>query len=751
MTWLGFLHLQHYQAYISLRLCSSLYPNPSLFRGLSALARSSPVRAVPSTSARHPRNLLSLHRGWPSLSCVLDSSRSSDAQARPSQAAPGQELSAVWSGEEAGSEGFGARGKIYSARRVFYKSSSELRDSRCSDPEDRNDEEVQSPEVRWKPSRRNNTYWYFLQCKKLIKGDKLAEALDMFETRMLKEERLVPEECNYTVLIGGCGRVGYLKKAFKLYSDMKKRAVTPSEATYTALFNACAESPWKESGLQFATKLREELSSKHIRFNLITYHAMLKAYAVCSDLKACFDVLREIVHSGHEMNVETFSTLLIGCIKDTENGFRYSLQVWREMLRLGVRPDAKSYNLLLRAARDCGIGDPAVASRLLLGEGDGMWQLKQRRRVQKLRGPKGTKSSRNTTTLVVGLLEEQMFGLASDQPTGCRVSEPEDGHSNETLSKPSETPSLVSGNGREKELAPRAEQSMELVSRHQILPVDSDSSKLPPSARLPNLLHIRVNKKNLISLGPAATPPDRLALIGCLSGFLSKMKEDSTRPDIKTFTLLADVVEPKSQSESSLLALMDEHGVKPDVSFFNNFIRKKSKLGDLEGAKALLPVLVERGLSPTMHTFCNLAIACTKDKDGLQLLRDMKLSGVTPNVNVYSTLINNAAKQLDYVYLTDILQDMAKNQVPPNEVVLRQLEFVVKYPPKFDRYKSKNTYLEKIDGFRGYYYRWLNFMPAVETPHPWEKYSVKSRVPPRGLTHTETSELGEKKHEMEDC
>eukprot|EP00075_Anas_platyrhynchos_P035987 XP_027325240.1 pentatricopeptide repeat-containing protein 1, mitochondrial [Anas platyrhynchos] len=529
-----------------------------------------------------------------------------------------------------------------------------------------------------KPRRgpRNTPYWYFLRCKALIKEDKLAEALELFEVQMLKEERVQPEESNYTVLIGGCGRVGYVKKAFKLYNDMKKRGLTPTEPTYTALFNACAESPWKDSGLQSALKLRQQLKSKNQELNLITYHALLKVCALCSDLRMCFDVLKEIVQKGHVPTAETFSFLLMSCIKDSESGFRYALQVWKQMAKLGIKANSHTYNLMLRAARDCGIGDPVVASQVLLSPADGSSpQLRLAPGTQKVKNQrkKGSEGA-PAVQLDVEAMEKQLFQQSSVQPEELIRQQRKDVNEAEMKLVPaglnSSTEALVRGDQNE------LEHDQACLSQKLHL------------CNLPNLLDLQVPDAAVVSLGTVATPSHRLALMGDVEGFLNKMKEDNAEPNIKTFTLLAELVEPQSPSESSLLALLDEHKVKVDVTFFNALIRKKSKQGDLEGAKT---------------------------------------SGITPNKYIYSALISAAVKQLDYSYLTEILRDMRNNEVPPNEVIIRQLEFAAQYPPKFDRYKSKNPYLVKIDGFRGYYHRWLKVMAGEETPHPWEKYRTAKR------------------------
>lgn len=113
-----------------------------------------------------------------------------------------------------------------------------------------------------------------------------------------------------------------------------------------------------------------------------------------------------------------------------------------------------------------------------------------------------------------------------------------------------------------------------------------------------------------------------------------------------------------------------------------------------------------------MQTFGCLALACERQKDGLQLLKDIEEAGLRPNVHIFSALIGRATRRLDYVYLKTILENMKDKGVVPNEVIITQLEFAAQYPPNYNQFKSRSNYLVHIDGFRGYYQQWLRDMPA---------------------------------------
>lgn len=56
-----------------------------------------------------------------------------------------------------------------------------------------------------------------INCTNLLGNCQIGHAIDVLETRMLKEDRAPPESYIYNLLITACGEVGYVGKAFSLY------------------------------------------------------------------------------------------------------------------------------------------------------------------------------------------------------------------------------------------------------------------------------------------------------------------------------------------------------------------------------------------------------------------------------------------------------------------------------------------------------------------------------------------------------
>ncbi|XP_073698775.1 pentatricopeptide repeat-containing protein 1, mitochondrial [Garra rufa] len=374
------------------------------------------------------------------------------------------------------------------------------------------------------------------------------------------------------------------------------------------------------------------------------------------------------------------------------------MRVWHQMLSTGIKPDTQNYNILLRVARDCGLGDPGLATALLL----------KRTKEETLKLTSGRKSRKTKVKEETACQHLDMDAFENELFVDTHKQNSE---------QAKETDFRLPKEGDQCRIDASQDET-------QILPVSTSGSLTyqSQSSRLPNLLDPSSCHSGVVALGPVNSASDRLALIGNLEGFLEKMAKDGLEPNIKTITLLANVMEAGSQSVQSLINVAKKSGINLDETFFNIMIRRVAKAGDLDGAKAVKELMVNRGLVANAQTYCSIALACRRQKHAVQLLTEMESCGLVPNAHVYSALISQAVKRLDYAYLRELLQHMHKLQVPPNDVIIRQLEFASQYPASYDKLKSRNVYLDKIDGFRGFYKQWLEFMPGQETPHPWEKY-----------------------------
>ncbi len=219
--------------------------------------------------------------------------------------------------------------------------------------------------------KRLSTKQYADMIKEHLSNNRIKEAIDVLEVRMLQEDRVKPENYIFNLLIGGCARVGYSKKAFNFFTKMKQRGLKVTGGTYTSLFNACATCPWPQDGLNKAIRLREIMLEKGYEPNAQNYNAMIKAFGRCDDIQTAFQLVDEMKSKNLEIQVDTFNFLLQACVSDTDYGFRHALIVWHKMYQRRLLPDLYSFNLILRCVRDCSIGDietmQQVISNILLG------------------------------------------------------------------------------------------------------------------------------------------------------------------------------------------------------------------------------------------------------------------------------------------------------------------------------------------------------------------------------------------------
>ncbi|XP_004526951.1 pentatricopeptide repeat-containing protein 1, mitochondrial [Ceratitis capitata] len=200
--------------------------------------------------------------------------------------------------------------------------------------------------------------------KSHLNEKRIKDAIAVLEVQM-KKDRAKPDAYIYNLLISGCAKAGYTRKAFNLFTKMRQRGLKVKGGTYTSLFNACANAPSTVYGIEQANRLREIMIEKSYEPNAKNYNAMIKAFGRCGDVKTAYLLADELMEKRLPLNVDTFNFLMQACASDFEFGFRHCLLTWHKMFQHGLRPDYYTFNTVLRCVRDCGFGDLHTMEKVL--------------------------------------------------------------------------------------------------------------------------------------------------------------------------------------------------------------------------------------------------------------------------------------------------------------------------------------------------------------------------------------------------
>ncbi|XP_015587366.1 pentatricopeptide repeat-containing protein 1, mitochondrial [Cephus cinctus] len=487
---------------------------------------------------------------------------------------------------------------------------------------------------------------------------------------LVKENRDKPNEYMFSLLIRAYAVQGDIKKCFNLYNNMKKRNLKPNAAIYTSLLNVCGNSSNTELALEKLTDLREKFIQLNFPLNQTHYNALVKAYGVHNKILQAFEVVDQMKDNHIPIGESTFNSLLCGCISDKKAGSRYALVIWHLMQHQKVKPTITTYNLMLRAIRDCNMGNLKVNEFLVPG-----WKQTQ-------------------------------ISFSTDGVPDLLASPPKLSALVLTLHK------NQSRNKKQQNIL-TSSRALEMQESHSTLEIRSkeENSMIPAS-----LDH--VNLDDIIS-------KNALVLFGGLQGILDRMKADNVKPDMRTLSLLVQLVPPSIAAEEAIMKSAKSYEIELDVSFYNSLMKKRSLRGDYAYAKKLLHEMERNNVQPDILTWGILALGCKSNDEGRELIQGMRDTGFRLNAVIAGTLIKNACRKEQFFFILEVMEHMYRAKIKPNKMLYETLDAFQSAMKKLSKSKenskftSSSFFKDGLSKFNLRYSEWQKQMERPEWAKPW--------------------------------
>jgi pentatricopeptide repeat protein len=189
-----------------------------------------------------------------------------------------------------------------------------------------------------------NIVTYSTILKGYVQENNLEKAFQLLQ-EMKQTKEFQPDEIAYNTLLDGCARQGHMEKGLGLLADMQAVGVPPSNFTLSVLVKLANRSHQVDK----AFALCEELSQKYsLRLNIHVYNNLMQACTECKDMPRALSVLEKLVKERVRPDARTYSILLRGCINSGDPQGAAGLMAAAFGLRKPLPPVADASSLQVR-------------------------------------------------------------------------------------------------------------------------------------------------------------------------------------------------------------------------------------------------------------------------------------------------------------------------------------------------------------------------------------------------------------------
>ncbi|CAH8370271.1 unnamed protein product [Eruca vesicaria subsp. sativa] len=173
------------------------------------------------------------------------------------------------------------------------------------------------------------------------RGGKFTKAQEVLDE--MRRRGCVPDLISFNTLINARVKSGGLTPnlVVELLDMVRDSGLRPDAITYNTLLSACS----RDSNLEGAVKVFEDMEAHRCQPDLWTYNAMISVYGRCGLAAKAESLFAELEVKGYSPDAVTYNSLLYAFAR--ERNTEKVKEVYQAMLKMGFGKDEMTYNTII--------------------------------------------------------------------------------------------------------------------------------------------------------------------------------------------------------------------------------------------------------------------------------------------------------------------------------------------------------------------------------------------------------------------